>query len=371
MWAIHGLYLPQILEQIGMPAQASLPLVVVEHGLAIALEPLLGGLSDRTQRRADSRFSFVTVGVIAASALFVAIPLLALIGNVNDVLRWFVLFVLVGWALAMTIFHSPSLALLRRYASGDGLPIANSLITLIVSLVSAPKLLFNQWLLGLGPAITFIVGALVLLGTAALLRAIDAPGISSSYGYKNTWPPYFLLTLTLIPVIGLGVGWGIRMEMDTISKTFQAHLPTVGLDWLIMAIAIGVAILAIPAGLLASFWGTRRTLQLGFTLAIVASVLMVFVPIQAVLYTGVIVLAIALSLISNGAFPFILALVPASRAGLGMGLYLGGIAASTSMFGAFLLKLEAQTATASMLMGAIAFLLAALCVLAVPKSQAI
>ncbi|HEY9624753.1 MAG TPA: hypothetical protein V6C78_30785, partial [Crinalium sp.] len=245
------------------------------------------------------------------------------------------------------------------------------LITLIVSLVSAPKLLFNQWLLGLGPAITFIVGALVLLGTAALLRAIDAPGISSSYGYKNTWPPYFLLTLTLIPVIGLGVGWGIRMEMDTISKTFQAHLPAVGLDWLIMAIAIGVAILAIPAGLLASFWGTRRTLQLGFTLAIVASVLMVFVPIQAVLYTGVIVLAIALSLISNGAFPFILALVPESRAGLGMGLYLGGVAASTSMFGAFLLKLEAQTATASMLMGAIAFLLAGLCVLAVPKSQAI
>lgn len=372
MWVVYGLYLPQLLEQVGMPSQAALTLVVVENGIAIALEPIMGGLSDRAYRWMGSWFPFITVGVIASSALFIAIPLLAIAGNFSDVMRWVVLFVLVAWSLAMTIFHSPTLSLLRRYASIEGIPIANSLLTLMSSLISAPKPMVNQWILGFGPVITFTVGSLVLLGSAALLRSIDASGGStSSMSSKSSWPRWFWLTLMLIPILGLSIGWGIRMEMATVSKAFQAYLPAVSLDGVMMAIAIGIAIIAIPAGFLATVWGTRRTLYLGLALAVVASGLIVALPISAVLYGGAVLLAIALSLISNGAYPMVLSLVPAARSGLGMGLYLGGVAASTCLFGAFFWRLEGQPLLVSMAIGGAAFLLTGVCVRVAPKSPGI
>jgi high-affinity Fe2+/Pb2+ permease len=68
-------------------------------------------------------------------------------------------------------------------------------------------------------------------------------------------------------------------------------------------------------------------------------------------------------------YPLVLSLVPPARSGLGMGLYLGGAAASTCLFGAFLLRLEAQPLLMSMGLGAIAFALAAGCVWALPKQQ--
>lgn len=109
-----------------MPSEAAIALVTVENGLAIVIEPIMGGWSDQTLRQVGSRFPLITVGAIAASALFIVIPLLGVAENLGQVGRWLAMGVLVAWSIAMALFHSPVLSLLRRYSSVPQLPFANS-----------------------------------------------------------------------------------------------------------------------------------------------------------------------------------------------------------------------------------------------------
>ena len=73
-WLIYNIYLPQLLTQFGFPASLAVGLVLVENALGAVLEPVMGGLSDQARRWVGTRFPFISVGMILASALFIAIP---------------------------------------------------------------------------------------------------------------------------------------------------------------------------------------------------------------------------------------------------------------------------------------------------------
>jgi hypothetical protein len=92
-------------------------------------------------------------------------------------------------------------------------------------------------------------------------------------------------------------------------------------------------------------------------------------PIWAILVVIVIALVAALSLIVNGAVPYALSLVPPQRSGLGTGMYFGGTAAASSLFGMVFTQPSQITPVTGMLWGAIAFLIAGLCIAVSKKLQ--
>ncbi|MEO1134943.1 MAG: MFS transporter, partial [Cyanobacteria bacterium J06639_1] len=122
-WVIYNLYLPDLLTQFGFAASLAGVLLVIENILAAVMEPLMGSLSDRVQRFVTTSFPFITVGLVAASFFFIAIPGTVTFINPVGLMRGLLLVVLVSWAIAMTIFRSPAMSLLGRYAfSFDYLP---------------------------------------------------------------------------------------------------------------------------------------------------------------------------------------------------------------------------------------------------------
>ncbi|HEY9629067.1 MAG TPA: MFS transporter [Coleofasciculaceae cyanobacterium] len=354
MWLIYNLYLPQLLTQLGFPPQMGLSLLVIENAIAVIMEPLMGGLSDRSQTWMGTRFPFISIGVVLSSALFILIPVSAILGKTG--MQGVAIAVIIAWAIAMTLFRSPALSLLRRYAALQDMPLATSVLSLAAGLLGTAKPLVNQAILSWGAIAPFTIASIALLGAAAALRMSTPPTAPAAQPLDSS--ALRLRPLGAIALVGICAGWGIRCIMSSFGKGFQALFADGGIG--MGAIAIGLVVVAIPAGWLATRLGNRRTLGAGLlTTAALAGLLAAF-PNRGILIGAAIILLLSLNFVFVGGVPFALSLVPAERAGLGIGLYFGGMGAAAGLFGLLVPQPERLSGATDGLLGAIAFLLAAL-----------
>lgn len=362
-WIIYNLYLPSLLVQFGFPKQLAAGLLILENALAVVMEPLMGGLSDQTKRWVGSRFLFISVGVVLSSALFIAIPSVVIFGKQAGVERWVLPVVMVAWALAMTVFRSPAVSLLGRYATPSELPLAASLLTLVGGAIGAFRPIANRFVLSWGAAFAFTLGSFVLLGAAAVLRWFDSQVVTPDPAADTTASqPLSIPAMGLILGTGAGVAWGTRFLMETLPKVLKSQLGLANVDWLMVGIAIALAFAALPAGALAVRVGNRRAMLVGIGATVILLQLMVFMPSWLTLTVAVIGLIAAFNLVINGAIPFVLALVPPQQAGLGTGMYFGGAAGAASIFGVVFPQVKSITPVTSAIGGAIAFSAAAACI---------
>ncbi len=96
-WVIYRAYLGKLLTQWGFPESLADTILLVETLLAIVLEPLMGGLSDRLKHWMGTRFPLISLGVILSSALFIAIPASVAFGTPTGAIRWILPSLAVAW----------------------------------------------------------------------------------------------------------------------------------------------------------------------------------------------------------------------------------------------------------------------------------
>ncbi|OLP18990.1 MFS transporter [Leptolyngbya sp. 'hensonii'] len=361
-WVIYGVYLVKLLTDFGLPDHLGRGLLIIENALAVVMEPLMGGLSDRGQRWLGTRFPFISVGVILSSALFIAIPTIVLLGRPTDGMRWVLILIIVAWSLAMTVFRSPALCLLGQYAFATKLPQAASILTLVGGLAGAIRPLASGFLLSLGPALTFAIGSFTLLGSAAVLRAVRpqtaiSPAGTDPSAEKNTW----VTSVSLLFGIGFCVAWGVRLALgEILPRLLQMGLPTFNVGFLMGMVSILLALFSVPAGTIATRQGNRPMMALGAVGVAGLIGALAFLPPSGVLVSLVTLCLLAcLSLVLNGAIPLALSMTPASQGGLAIGMYFGGFSAAISLFG-YLFAQSNQIALSSCgFMAMVAFVLAA------------
>ena len=379
-WVIYKLYLPKLLVQFGFPAGLVLTLLIIENLLAAIMEPLMGGLSDKTQRWMGTRFPFISVGVVLSSALFILIPAIVIFGKPTLVFRTIFLIAIIIWALAMTVFRSPTMSLLYRYATPAALPLAASLLTLTGGLIGSLQPLTSKIFLGLGPAITFAIGSFVLLLATTILRFInpremggegeegEKGGMGENLIRHSPLPtPHSLFpNLGLVFLTGAVLTWGASFFMPTIQKCLIHQLGAEKVPSVMLIIGIGLACAALPAGAIATKLGNNRAMLFGIG-AIIPLILMIS-SAKGVIATVIIIIAIAsFSLIMNGTIPFALSMMPPQRAGLGIGMYFGGVTAGAGLFGLVFPTLNSLTPIITAILGAIAFLIAGFSIAASQK----
>ncbi|MGB8701838.1 MAG: MFS transporter [Thermosynechococcaceae cyanobacterium] len=370
-WVIYTLYLGKLLTQMGFTAEFAAGILVVESLLAIAMEPLMGLVSDRMQQWLGSRFPLIAVGVVLGAGLFMAIPLLVLFGPQPGLLHWLFPTMLVLWATAMNLFRSPALALLGRYAFGSGLPQAASLLTLMGALAGALRPFANDWLLSLGPLITFGVGSITLLASATALRWTDPnPQILSgaggdSVGQKRSlsWPALALLFTT-----GAGIAAGFRLQMKIFPDILKA-IPNANASLSIGAIFVAIALTAIPAGAIARRMGNRRAMVLGVIGTVAALGCLMLVRQSWSVTLVALALGTGQSFINNGTFPLALSLVPSHKSGLGIGMFFGGGALSAALLGTWFAGVKTVAPGLGIGLAMLGFLAAGICIVASKKLQ--
>ena len=362
-WVIYNLYLPKLLVQFGFPQSLAISLLILENALAVVMEPLMGSLSDRAQRWFGSKFPFITVGIFLSSALMIAIPSIVTFVPPTTVIRYILPVVMVAWALAMTVFRSPVLSLLGRYAMPKSLPMAASVLTLIVGVIGAFRLTAYDFILGLGPIAAFTIASLVLLGSATVLRFVHPPDTRSDQPVDRhravAPPPVSFPALGLIFSLGASFAWGYRLLLDAVGKFLKIQLNADNVELQLAIFGIAIAFAALPAGAIATKIGNRKTMLYGSGVTVILMLLMPYIGAQ------ILVLALlvgALIFILNGTIPFALEMVPPDRGGLGLGMYFGGAGLAMSIFGSVFQNPKAIAPEFAAVVSAIAFLLAGICV---------
>lgn len=360
-WIIYTLSLRPLLVEVGFPERFADTLLLVESLLGVFLEPLMGNLSDQSRHRFGTKLPFITVGVILTSALFIAIPA-AVTFSPTIAVRLVLPGVIILWYLAMTVFRSPVLSLIKRYARPSALPLAASLLTLSNVAVDGFKPFIQKGIIALGSSFSFAIGSFVLLGAVAILRFVHPPETpaSSSDPESLPYPSYSLLrNLSLIFIAGAGVTWGRTFLMDALQKVINSN--AFNIDW-VNAITIALGLAALPAGAIATKFGNQRTMLLSIGVTIGLMILMVLSPNLALSVGTIILLVPALSLIINSAIPFALSLVTPSKAGLAIGTFFAGASLARGQFGIIFPPSSPMTPIEAVSLGAIAFLAASLCI---------
>lgn len=358
-WVIYNLYLDDLLLNLGFSAGLVTVIVVLENAMAAVMEPLMGSFSDQRQHWLGSSFPQIALGMILAALCFLGIPLVALVSAVS--LKSLLPITLVAWALAMTIFRSPALSLLGRYAFEVNLPQAASVLTLVGGVSGAMAPLASNFILGLGPLAAFSIGTVVLLLAAFVLRQVrpnqmvsSAPTMSAGNG-RMQWA-----NLPWIFATGATVGLGLRLLLQTFPKVVAQTgfgQPRLIVVFLFLAVVVS----ALPCGQLAMRLGNRTAMAFGFGGMIVAAGVTAVMGAPGLAVMVAIAIGIFFSLIANGTLPYALSMVPPTRAGLGTGLYFSGGAVAISLLTSIGSNLSSNS---SLLFAAISFAAAAGCILA-------
>ncbi|WP_377478000.1 MAG: hypothetical protein P2A85_05560 [Microcoleus anatoxicus] len=364
-WMLYRLYLPQLLAGFGF-AGFDRGITILEDSLAIAIEPFAGWLSDKQRHWMGTRFPLIVVATILSSVIFMAIPAIFIFGNPVSPLRWIFPVVIVAWAIAMAMFRSPAVSLLGQYATQTQLPHAMSLLVLVGGLVGAARPVAGDFILSWGPAFAFALGSFVLLGAVAFLRSVNPDAAVSEL------PPDTAISgavsikaLGLVALTGMAVAWGTRaMGERILPHVFKTQIVGVDAKLLMAGFTLGLAVSCLLAGAIAVRLGNQTTLLAG--LVATAVLLLVMVLSQGFVMVAVTVLAVIFSnsFITTGAIPFALSLVPPHRGGLGVGFYFGGFSLGMSLYSMVFVAPLAVAAVTTAMVGAIAFLVAAVCVLA-------
>ncbi|MEG4940174.1 hypothetical protein [Microcoleus sp. F4-D5] len=364
-WMLYRLYLPQLLAGFGF-AGFDRGIGILEDSLAIAIEPFAGWLSDKQRRWMGTRFPLIVVGTILSSVLFIAIPAIFIFGNPVSPLRWILPAVVVAWAVAMAMFRSPAVSLLGQYATQSQLPQAMSLLVLVGGLVGAARPVAGDFILSLGSAFAFAIASLVLLGAVAFLRSVN-PDVALSELPPDTAisERVSITALGLTAVTGMAVAWGTRaMGERILPHVFQTQIADVDSKFLMAGFTLALAVASLLAGVIAVRLGNQRMLLGGLVATAILLLAMVFS--QGLVMVAAIVLAVIFtnSLIATGTVPFALSLVPPRRGGFGVGLYFGGFSLGMSLYSVVFVVPNAIPAVTTAIVGAIAFLIAGVCVVA-------
>ncbi|HVP60919.1 MAG TPA: hypothetical protein VMT11_10195 [Myxococcaceae bacterium] len=323
-WVAYNLYLVALLVRAGFDAYLATVLVTVEGLIGAVLEPLMGALSDRHRTGLFRRFFLVLGGVLAAALLFLALPLAAV--GARPGAATLVPALLIAWSCAMAVFRAPALSLLGRYARPGALPLASSVLTAAAALVGAAAPSARAWLLSLGPLPTFAMASAALLLAVLVLRVLDRREPLPAGREREVLVPLDRSSARAAWVlfgVGTSSALAFRFLMDGLPRA--AAGPGTPAAAITTAFFLGMALAALPVGRLALGRVGGGPVTVGGLVLLVA-----FTALLPVAGGGVPVLAVAallgaaLAAVQNGLFAWSLVAVRGERAGLGLGLLLGG-----------------------------------------------
>lgn len=359
-WIIYRVHLAGLLTQAGFPAAFAPTLLLIESILAIVIEPWAGSTSDRMLQRLGQRFYIILIGGGLTALLFVLLPGITQLMQPNAAVNGWFIGVLIVWAIAISMFRSPALALLSNYAAPKQLPLAASLITLAGALAGAMTPLATPWLLSLGITTTFIAAAILLLASMGWLKTAHSGAVDAS-ATEVIQPASPLRASTWLRIFGVGLT--VTLAFRTVVELFPKILKAAGMQPPVFMgiIFISLAIGALIAGRWATRWSNLKvmTVGLGLTSACLILITLTQHPVAAVLVA--VAFGLSFSLIFNGTLPFALNFSSLEHAGLGVGLFFSGAATANSLYSGVLLNLV--TPITGVAVGIVALLVAGFCIL--------
>ncbi|MFW5787847.1 MAG: MFS transporter [Bacillota bacterium] len=172
-WSLYNSFVPIFLKRF-IAGETLIGLIMTFDNIAaITLQPYFGALSDNTDSRFGHRMPFLLIGVPIAALFFALIPL------ANNI--WLLLFFIIIMNFSMSVFRSPTIALMPDLTPPRFRSKANGVINLMGGAGAVLTYLLGSYLYDINPLIPFVLFAIIMIVILILfLLKIKEPPVPKS-----------------------------------------------------------------------------------------------------------------------------------------------------------------------------------------------
>ncbi len=365
VWSIYNSFVPVFLRQYALPWWLVGFVMTFDNILGITLLPYIGQLSDNTWTRLGRRRPFILAGAPIAAILFAAIPAIHLqMGRTASTLALLTAVIIV-MNIAMSLFRTPTVALMPDITPPALRSKANGIINLMGGIGTTIAFLVGGALFACGQSYPFVLGAVLLvIAEAIVILRVKEPAPADPEAAKLGRRPNAIASardtvrnvvavarnpdksalFTCLAIFCWFMGYNAIETFWTSYGREVLFAPQIAAGAMTSDEAVARAasmltylsaaflIFALPAGFIATRFGRRPTILTG--LGILVVVWAGFLVTKSSIYVTFTLVAsgIAWALVNINSLPIMADLAPAGQIGAYTGLYyfFSMLAASTS-----------------------------------------
>ena len=332
-WSIYNSFVPPLLEKYVQTTTLIGLIMTIDNVFGVIFQPLFGDLSDRTRTRFGRRMPFILIGLPICALLFIAVPWTTAL--------WSMMAVLVVFNLIMSFWRAPMIALMPDFTPRPLRSKANGLINLMGGIGSLIAFVAGSWLLTLGNktmgeergmAMPFLaVGLLMIVAFFVLLffvrepktaQAAEAPeepeakmGLAGIKGVGKS------LILVLLAIFFWFSGYNAIETFFSLYVSNHMGLDVAQAPMLLAFFSVTFIAMAVPAGLIATKIGRRKTILIGLGLLIPLFPVLTFVTNLWVFRALMLFGGAMWAMVNINSLPMVLDMGALTRAGRMTGFY--------------------------------------------------
>ena len=323
-WSVYNAFMPKLLSEFIASSALIGFIMTFDNYFALFIQPAVGMYSDGIKTRFGRRMPFLMVGMPLAVIFIFLIP------NYKSLATLVATILLMN--LSMSLFRSPVIALMPDITPEDQRSKANSIINFMGGIGSLIAFFIGSILWNMSPKYPFyLAGTLVLLSFVILFTCINEKRDVINYeqaekkvNFKEGFKVAFKNPSTkflLMAICAWFMGYnGIETFFTRYSEMY------LGIDVSAAAfsftfISLSFLVFAIPAGIIGTKIGKKKTITIGLIGAMSIFFILIFVRDILIIRILFIVLGVAWSMININSYPFVAQMSPLGYLGTFTGMY--------------------------------------------------
>lgn len=323
-WSVYNAFMPKLLSNFITSSAIIGFIMTFDNYFALFIQPAVGIYSDGIKTRFGRRMPFLMVGMPLAVIFIFLIP------NYKGLATLVAALLLMN--LSMSLFRSPVIALMPDITPEDQRSKANSIINFMGGIGSLIAFFVGSILWNLSPKYPFyLAGALVLLSFIILFTCIKEKRDVINYeqaekkiNFKDGFKVAFKNPSTKFLLMAISAWFMGYNGIETFFTRYgEMYL---GIDVSAAAfsftfISLSFLVFAIPAGIIGTKIGKKKTITIGLLGAMAVFFILIFIKDILVIRVFFVALGIFWAMININSYPFVAQMSPLGYLGTFTGMY--------------------------------------------------
>ena len=323
-WSVYNAFMPKLLSEFIVSSALIGFIMTFDNYFALFIQPAVGMYSDGIKTRFGRRMPFLMVGMPLAVIFIFLIP------NYKSLATLVATILLMN--LSMSLFRSPVIALMPDITPEEQRSKANSIINFMGGIGSLIAFFIGSILWNMSPKYPFyLAGTLVLLSFAILFTCVKEKRDVINYeqaekkvNFKEGFKVAFKNPSTkflLMAICAWFMGYNGIETFFTRYGEMYLGIDVSAAAFSFTFISLSFLVFAIPAGIIGTKIGKKKTITIGLIGAMSIFFILIFVRDILIIRILFIVLGIAWSMININSYPFVAQMSPLGYLGTFTGMY--------------------------------------------------
>lgn len=324
-WSIYNAFVPKILSNFISSTTIIGFIMTIDNYFALFLQPTVGIMSDKVDTKYGKRMPFIMIGM-PLSVLFII-----LVANYKNLPMLITFIVLMN--LSMSIFRSPVVALMPDITAKENRSKANSIINLMGGIGSVIAYIVGSKLWDLDEKYPFYLAAILMFFSFVLLfNSIKERRDVAEYEKDEEGNKSFIQSIKeavknksvlflLLAICSWFIGFAGIETLFTLYGEKYLGIKTSAAAFSFTFISIAFLISAIPAGLLGTKFGKKKTIIAGIVGIVISFLIIAFMKNILYIRGMFLICGFFWALININSYPFVTDMATKGKIGTFTGLY--------------------------------------------------